>query len=175
MNRFGAIVGALAIVAAIGTVAAVPLALSSPGKSLLEVEHMIGVSGAFLGSSMPLRGINGGGLPWVIADAEAKLSAGGLFEVEVRGLVIDPEDATAQERGVAGINPIPFFFATLSCLDSAGAVTNINTATVPASTSGDAEINEAVTLPTVCFAPIVFVRGSTTGASSGPWFAVSGF
>jgi hypothetical protein len=40
---------------------------------------------------------------------------------------------------------------------------------VPATTTGDAEIGAKVTLPSPCFAPIVFV---TSGG--GAWFAATG-
>ena len=72
-------------------------------------------------------------------------------------------------------NPAPFFLATLSCLDRSGAVVNVNTGTVPATKSGNATIEQGIALPASCVAPILFVRGSFTGAPSGPWFAVSGF
>lgn len=175
MNRVVGIMVALSVVAATAFVATASLASSSSGKKIFDFRTMVGVSGAFLGPSMPLRGINGGGLPWVIAEGKATLRMNGQFDVEVEGLVLDPANETAQARGIAGTNPLPFFFATISCLDSTGSVTNVNTVTVPATTSGDAEIEQGVTLPTTCFAPIVLVRGSATGSSSGPWFAASGF
>ncbi len=175
MKRISGIVVGLSVVAAIVLVAAVPLATSSSGRILVAFNSLVGVSGAFVGMTMPLRGIPGGGLPWVIAEGKASLATGGDFKVEVEGLVLDPSNATAQARGIAGTNPAPFFFATLSCLDNTGAVTNVNTAPVPAGPSGDAEIEQVIPMPSSCFAPIVLVRGSFTGNPSGPWFAASGF
>lgn len=164
---------AVAIAAlAIPAFASIPLVSSSSGDTLFEFEALVGVSGAFLGGSLPLRGIPGGGLPWVLDEGEARLDEDGRFRVEVEGLVIDP----AISHPAAGINPAPFFFATLSCLDvSTGGIVNLHTATVAVGTDGDAEIEEDLTLPSSCVAPVVLVRGSFTGMSAGPWFAASGF
>lgn len=175
MKRLVGLVLGVSVLATLAFVAAVPLTASSSSRALLAFNAFDGVSGAFLGSSNPVRGIRGGGLPWVLSEAHARLLANGEFEVEVEGLVIDPANATAQARGIAGTNPIPFFFATLSCEDNTTAVTNVNTTPVPASSSGDAVIDQTISLPGACFAPIVLVRGSPTGAPSGPWFAISGF
>ena len=46
---------------------------------------------------------------------------------------------------------------------------NVETGLVPASSTGAAEIDTSVALPSPCFAPIVFVTSPT-----GAWFAVSG-
>ncbi len=175
MKRIVGIAVGLAVIATLAFVAAIPLTASSSGRPLATFGSFVGVSGAFVGSSMPLRGVNGGGFPWIIAEGSARLSANGEFEVEVQGLVIDPSNATAQAKGIAGVNPVPYFFATLSCVDNTGAVTNVNTNPVPATTTGDAQIDQTVALPGSCFAPIVLVRGSFTGTPVGPWFAVSGF
>ena len=175
MKRIMGVGLALAIAAAI-VVGAAGWAASSSGVKVFTFGRLVGVSGAFLGSSMPLRGVSGGGLPWVIAQGQAIFFANGRLVVEVNGLVIDPANLTAQKRGIAGTNPVPFFFATLSCLDNTGATVNTNTTTAAAATStGNATMVDVLTPPSPCFAPIVLVRGSTTGAPSGPWFAASGF
>jgi hypothetical protein len=90
--------------------------------------------------------------------------------VDVEGLVLarrSPVPANLQ-----GTNPIPQFKAIVSCLTTAsGAATtsNVSTALVPASPTGDAEIDTSIELPSPCFAPIVFVT-----SPGGAWFAVSG-
>ncbi len=175
MRRILILSAVLCVAAAVAIVAAVPPVSSSSGKTLFEFNTLVGVSGAFVGSSMPLRGIPGGGFPWIISEGKAKLTSGGLLQVEVEGLVIDPSNATAQAKGIAGMNPLGHFFATVSCLDATGTTVNINSDAVPATTTGNASIEQTVPLPSTCFAPIVFVRGSPTGTPSGPWFAVSGF
>lgn len=175
MRRVLAVAVGLSLIATLAVVAAPLMAANPSSRMLLEGSRFAPVSGIFLGSANALRGIPGGGLPWVIAEGRFQLRANGEFEVEVQGLVIDPSNGTAQQKGVAGINPLPFFFATLSCTDNTGATTNLNTASVSATTTGNATIDQTIPLPTSCFAPMVFVRGSATGAASGPWFAVSGF
>lgn len=165
----------LSLIASLAVVAAPLMAANPSSRMLFGGSSLAAVSGIYLGSADPLRGIPGGGFPWVISEGRFQLKANGEFEVEVEGLVIDPSNVTAQQRGIAGINPLPFFFATLSCTDNTGATTNVNTAAVSATRTGNATIDQAIPLPASCFAPIVFVRGSATGSSSGPWFAVSGF
>jgi hypothetical protein len=71
-----------------------------------------------------------------------------------------------------GTNPVAEFKAIVSCLTSSGGTAqtvNISTNTVPATPTGDARIREKVSLPTPCFAPIIFVT-----SPGGAWFAVTG-
>ncbi len=175
MKRIVGIAVGLAVIASIAFVAVVPLGATSSAKTLFSFNSFVGESGALVGSANPVRGIDAGGFPWVIAQGQAKLKANGEFELEVEGLVIDPANATAQAKGLAGINPAPFFFATISCVSNTTAITNINTNALPATASGDAQIDQMITLPGQCFEPVVLVRGSFTGQSNGPWFALSGF
>jgi len=69
-------------------------------------------------------------------------------------------------------NPFTQLRAVVSCqtIDAgAAAVANVETPLVPASSSGDAEIDTTVALPSPCYAPIVFVT-----SPGDAWFAVSG-
>lgn len=175
MRRVVGIAIGLAVIATMAVVAAIPLTASSSNKTLFEFGSLVGVSGVFVGPSTPLRGVPGGGFPWVISEGKARLKMNGELNVEVEGLVIDPSNATAQARGIAGKNPLPSFIATISCLDTKNGVTNINTSPVPASSSGNAEIEQTIVLPATCIAPIVLVRGSSPANPAGPWFAASGF
>lgn len=175
MKRLVAVVVGLSLIATLAMVATPLLAANPSSRALFAGSSFAGVSGIYVGAANPLRGIFGGGFPWVISEGRFQLRANGEFEVEVEGLVIDPSNATAQQKGIAGINPLPFFFATLSCVDNTGATTNANTAAVSATSTGNATIDQTISLPASCLAPIVFVRGSATGSSTGPWFAVSGF
>jgi hypothetical protein len=71
-----------------------------------------------------------------------------------------------------GTNPIPQFKAIVSCQTIVGgtaAVANDSTPAVAASSTGDAEIDATVALPSPCFAPIVFVT-----SAGGAWFAATG-
>ena len=174
MKRMLGVVAVLIAAATLSAFAAVPFAEGSSGKTIFEFETMVGVSGSFLGAGGNLRGFGGGGAPWIISEGEARLKDDGRLRVKVEGLVLDP---AVVPPPLGGMNPAPFFFATLSCLTTPTTVVNITTATVPATTTGDAEIDEVVSLPATCFAPLLFVRGSfsPTGASVGPWFAMAGF
>ncbi len=178
MKPLVAVAVGLCVIATLAVVAVPYMAAGPSARPLFTDASFAGVSGVYVGAAHPLRGIPGGGFPWVIAEGRATLHANGELEVEVQGLVIDPSNATAQAKGIAGINPLPYFFATLSCQDATGAVVNVNTATASATTTGNATIEESIPLPASCFAPLVFVRGSAAASAeptAGPWFAVSGF
>ncbi|HEX5502409.1 MAG TPA: hypothetical protein VFW96_07275 [Thermomicrobiales bacterium] len=139
--------------------------------TILEFKRMAPVTGPFVGAANPIRGVPGGGLPWIISEGRGELSADGHLEVRVRGLVLArmaPVPANLQ-----GVNPVPNFRAIVSCLsiDAMGNPTTVNVTTdpFPASTTGDAEIEAWVSLPHPCIAPIVFVTSPT-----GAWFAATG-
>jgi hypothetical protein len=154
-------------------------------EEVLEVERFVGVPRPYAGPTAAenaIRGIPGGGLPWVIGHGEAKLEDG-VLTVEVDGLVFDPADPVVIERGLAGRNTVPGFKAIVSCrtvevVDGSpvAAVVNVATAVFSATQGlaseggGDAHIEEAVALPRPCIAPIVFVT-----SPAGAWFAASGF
>ncbi|HET7608780.1 MAG TPA: hypothetical protein VFL84_08905 [Gammaproteobacteria bacterium] len=136
---------------------------------VLEADTMVGVSGSLRGATNAIRGVPGGGAPWVLDRAEVELSQDGKLEVEVEGLIIPDR----------GSNPVAFFRAIVSCLtlDTAGNVTTLNLTTLNGAEvmignplNGDAEIEAQLTLPEPCIAPIVFVTSPT-----GSWFATTGF
>jgi hypothetical protein len=155
----------------VGFVLLVQLPAWSAGKGMvLEFTTMAPVDGPFVGTVNPIRGINGGGLPWQIAGARGELSIDGELEVEVRGLVLLEAAPVPPDR--QGINPAPNFVAVVSCLtvvDSAFATTNVATGPFPATTGGNSRIEATVALPDPCVAPIVFV-----GPSATTWFAATG-
>lgn len=128
--------------------------------AILKFHTMAPVTGAFVGAGgTPIRGIHGGGIPWALDAADGELSTDGRLRVRVRGLVL-------AAGPLSGTNPIPTFRAILS-YENAGP---IFTDPVPASTTGDAEIDTHVALPHPGFAPILFVGPGTALA----WFAVTG-
>src|ERR1041385_6354942 len=138
-------------------------AASSRDNNLLEFSRMAPVTGPYVGTSNPIRGINGGGLPWQIRSAHGELTSSGRLEVEVRGLVLFDGPPVPADR--QGINPIASFRAIVSCLSiQNGDPTTVNVSTdpFPASSTGNAEIESRVTLPSPCIAPIVFVGPSPT-------------
>lgn len=140
------------------------------GRKVLDAKVLAPVSEPFTGSANAIRGVPGGGFPWEVDSASADLRADGRLHVEVEGLVLArraPVPANLQ-----GTNPITQFKAIVSCMSVSGgvaSVANVSSPLVPASSTGDAEIDAAIDLPSPCFAPIVFVT-----APGGAWFAVSG-
>lgn len=151
-------------------------AVGARTTTMLEFGSMTGVPAAYVGAQNPIRGINGGGFPWVVAAAKGELTAGGSLELRVTGLVIDPTSAAAIAAGVAGKNPLATMKATVSCQNGAGGVTNVSTAPFPITTGlasaggGDGQVEADLSLPQPCIAPIVFV-----GSNGGAWFAATGY
>ncbi len=138
---------------------------------LLEADTMVGVDGPFVGNANPIRGVDGGGLPWVLDEAKVELERDGKLKVEVEGLII-PADLGF------GNNPAPFFRVIVSCLsvDAGGNVVTANVMTTNGAEvmegdpqNGDAKIEADVVLPTPCIAPIVFVT-----SPGGSWFSATG-
>ncbi|MDR0360796.1 MAG: hypothetical protein LBJ87_15215 [bacterium] len=171
MKRYRAYLAALVglgllLVVAVG--GAAPAAADPP--TILEFQSMAPVTGPFVGSANPERGLNGGGLPWMLDRAQGELHADGKLEVRVQGLVLANDPAVpANQRGT---NPIPSFRAIVSCLVAQGssvAPVNVATDPSPATTKGNAHIEATVALPPHCVAPEVFV---TSPANA--WFAVTG-
>jgi hypothetical protein len=143
---------------------------SSSGQKVLEFDTMVPVSGPFVGSANPIRGVNGGGFPWQIAEGRGELAANGKLEVKVRGLVLF--NGAPVPPALRGTNPISSFRAIVSCLtidNGSPATRNVATGPFPATGTGDSEIEATVALPRPCVAPIIFVGPSPT-----TWFAVTG-
>jgi len=129
---------------------------------VLKFDTMAPVTGPYVGSSNPIRGINGGGKAWQLDSAMGLLERNGHLIVHVRGLVLVS----------TGANPIADFKAVVSCqtiTDGAATVTNVTTGQFPASGTGDADLETSVALPAPCIAPIVFVT-----SPGGAWFSASG-
>jgi len=137
-------------------------------SKILEFDTMVGVPQAFTSSQNPIRGINGGGLPWMIASGSGELKADGKLEISVTGLVL-------AAGSNAGSNPIANFRAIVSCLTSEAGVVNVTTDLFPATTGpaanggGNAKIEARLSLPQPCIAPIIFVTNP-----NGAWFASTG-
>ena len=143
---------------------------SASEPKILEFDTMIGVPRPYTGATNAIRGVPGGGRPWVIGFAKGELKTNGELELKVRGLVIDPNEPIA----AAGTNPAGNFKAIVSCMskDASGnaIVSNVETPTFPTDLGGNTDIEATVTLPQPCIAPIIFV---TSGGGS--WFAATGF
>jgi hypothetical protein len=145
-------------------------AASARNVRILQFDTMVGIPPLLTGaqSQGPLRGISGGGLPWMLSSASGYLTASGRLKIEVEGLVL-------AAGANAGSNPIASFRGLVSCIQSDGTVANMLTAPFaatigPASAGGgDADIEATVALPSPCIAPILFVTSPT-----GAWFAATG-
>jgi hypothetical protein len=135
-----------------------------------------GVVGSTPGTT--IGGVVSGGAPWVVSQSEASVSADGRVRVEVTGLLIGPGGPT---NLVGTTGPVTMVGASLVCGGSGGApVPEFNGFVTPSplSTSGRAEINQLVTMPAVCVAPVVLVRffnsAAPPGSQLGPFIAESG-
>jgi hypothetical protein len=112
-----------------------------------------------------IGGINSGGVAWVVKEGSASVSSSGRIQVEVKGLLL----------AATGTTPVTMVGASLVCGGSGGTVTFGTTDTVtPAtlSSTGNAEIDQVVTLATACLAPAVLVRVFTPTAPLGSQLGV---
>jgi hypothetical protein len=156
------------ILSAVFVAGSAPTLAAAKEAKILEFDTMVGVPPALTGSQSPIRGINGGGIPWRLDAASGELKVSGRLEITVQGLVL-------AAGANAGSNPIASFRAVVSCLGSDGSVQNVQTDAFPATTGpassggGNSEIEAMVSLPQPCIAPIIFVTSPT-----GSWFAVTG-
>lgn len=157
---------------------ALPAAGSADDK-ILEFDTMVGVVRPFTGTANAIRDVRGGGIPWTLTEAKGELRTDGRIEVRVRGLVL-------AEGANKGTNPIAQFKALVSCLTPmkdaetgilVAATVNVSTNTFPATTTGDSDIEDVVSLPSPCIAPIVFVTSPAAppGNPTGSWFSATGF
>jgi len=186
MRKFGWMLGAASAAALVGAVALQGVAASAApaapathrhhhhhDATVLRFDTMTPVTGPFQGTANPIRGVNGGGLPWILKSAHGTLTRDGRLFVRVHGLVLanDPS-VPAQLRDT---NPFPDYRALVSCqtigAGNTATVTNVSTADFKASSKGDSTIFTKISLPKPCFAPIVFVTGPT---GTDAWFAVTG-
>jgi hypothetical protein len=168
-----------ALTAALALGATVPAVVGGRTTNMLDFERMASVPTAYTGTKAPIRGLNGGGLPWVIGSAKGEVGVDGSLELKFSGLVLDPNDPATINAGNAGTNPVASMRAIVSCqsVDTAGAanVVNVQTATFPVTTgtlasgAGTGRVEARLSLPTPCIAPIVFI--TTPG---GAWFAATG-
>lgn len=175
MNRFlSALAITLLLLGMIGFGLQVSRVQAGGNSTILEFNTMVGVPRPYTGVTNAIRGVPGGGLPWVIASSNGELNTNGNIEVNVKGLVLDPTDPVVISRGLGGINPVAQFKVIVSCLskDSAGNPTTVNVSSglFAATREGDAQIEDHLALPKPCIAPVVFVA-----SPGGAWFAATGF
>ena len=179
MRKIGWVLAALGSTAILSTAAVQGVAAASASHdpahghrsaTILKFGTMTPVTGPYVGATNPLRGVPGGGFPWIITSARGSLKADGHLVVRVRGLVL--AEQAPVPAALQGTNPIPDFEAIVSC-QSIGAgnsatIANLTTGPFVASGAGNSDINARVSLPHPCIAPIVFVTGP------GIWLAATG-
>ena len=140
---------------------------------IMRFDTLTPVAGPYATSANAVRGIGGGGLPWVVEAGSGSLSRDGHLLVRIRGLVLASDPSVPPS--LRGTNPFPAFRAVVSCLsvgqDGGAAVTNVSTGDFEATSGGNSDIDARVSLPKPCIAPIVLVTGPS-GAES--WLAVTG-
>jgi hypothetical protein len=155
----------LSLVAVVALGAVFGATAGGNSDKILEFETMAPVVAPFTGSTNPIRGVNGGGVPWSIESGEGRLRADGRLQIEVEGLIIPAR----------GDNPVAAFRGVVNCLTPEAPMNGVNLVTdpVPATSDGDARIDAVVELPDTCVAPIVFVTNGTS-APPGAWFATTG-
>jgi hypothetical protein len=113
-----------------------------------------------------IHGVSAGGAPWVLRSGEIRIRRGGRFQVRVRGLVIPspPGDNTP--------GPVTTISASLYCGADTDMTAAATTGQVPLSRNGNARIDQHVTLPSTCLAPIVLVHPN---GLTGIYIATSGW
>jgi hypothetical protein len=177
MRRIGfALLGALAlgsVLAAATTVMADNDGRGHEGRTILEFDTMTPVVPPFLNNQgHPIRGVNGGGVPWAIKRGEGELKANGKLEVRVEGLVIPGPPNN-------GRNPAAQFIAAVNCLTTTSPDNGVTLLTAPVNVGpeGNARFEATLDLPHPCVAPIVFV-GTPIVVNGQPvslrWFATTG-
>lgn len=127
----------------------------------------------FLGNvpGVPIRGVNSGGLPWVLDKIDVKLEADGTLKVNVDGLVFAPGTPAAGTTGA-----VTHYAVTLSCIQADGSTANVTTGGFAVTTDGDVRFKTTIEIPPVCYAPVILVRSFNPATqAAGNWFAVNGF
>jgi threonine dehydratase len=113
-----------------------------------------------------VAGVASGGAPWKVSKGEVSVSTNGRIEVEVKGLLI------ATGTAVNTVGPVTMVMTSLVC----GDVVAASTKAVALTTTGNAEIQDTIQVPSPCIAPAVLVRiaATTTGpVANGPFIAVN--
>src|SRR5512141_343144 len=109
MKKVSVVLIALALVAAAVFSAAGQPRASAGENRIMQFGTMVGVPAGLTGSLAPIRGVNGGGVPWTLTSARGELKASGKLDINVQGLVLAAGANT-------GINPSPTFRGLVSCL-----------------------------------------------------------
>jgi hypothetical protein len=129
----------MALIGLVPVLTATSPAGADPG-TILKFTVMTPVTGPYVGAANPIRGVSGGGLPWMITSGNGSLTRDGKVLIHVRGLVL--ADQPPVPASLRGTNPVPDFVAIVSCqaISAGGTATiiNVRTGAFPASTAGKA-------------------------------------
>ena len=120
---------------------------------------------ATLAPSVPadpaVHAVAAGGLPWVLRAGSVRIGTTGRIRVELRGLVI-PVEHGGLPAGTA--RPVTSVSASLYCAPESSTAA-ATTKQVPLSEGGNARIDDTITLPSTCLAPIVLVHPKGNAAA----------
>jgi len=172
MRKIHAFVAAGAIVATAGTGVVTSSVSASPASGSQPARHGRVFHSTLVGRpidpslDVAIRGVAPGGVPWTLDRGATAINANGRLVLKLDGLLITGTNSDLD--GTTG--PVTAVVASLTCDGTTPTI--VSTVSVPLSPGGDAAINQQVTLPATCVAPIVLVRANS---SSGPWIAASGF
>jgi hypothetical protein len=115
-----------------------------------------------------IGGVESAGSPWTVKSGFASLDTSGKLHVKVHDLILP-------STGDAG--PVTAISASLVCGGSGGTVQS-ETASVPLSTKGNANLHGDIAVPSLCFAPVVLVHIAATNGTPipqpGAWIAATG-
>lgn len=114
-------------------------------------------------SDPPIHASLRGGAPWDLRKGETSLTSKGHFRLVVRGLVIS---------GTDNAGPVTTITASLHCAPDSDPAPAFTAGPVPLSHSGNAEIEQKVTVPARCLAPVVLVHpngGATRYIAATGW------
>ena len=118
--------------------------------------------------NITIGGVESAAAPWTVRSGFASLNANGKLHVKVHELILP-------STGDAG--PVTAISASLVCGGSGGTV-QAETASVPLSMKGNADLHGQIAVPSLCFAPVVLVHIAGNNGSPvpqpGPWIAATG-
>jgi hypothetical protein len=110
----------------------------------------------------PIHGVLRGGVPWQ-GGGDASLSKRGHFEARIRGLVIP---------SMGNPGPVTTITISLYCAPDSSSTAAFTTDSVPLSAQGNAHVEQHVTVPARCLAPVLLVHPNGGAAA---YIAATGF
>ena len=147
-----------------------PVLTFNGGAGVIPLVSVTGCPTACVENLNVVRGVAPGGVPWVINQLKAQVSANGSIKVSGQGLVL----AGGANPGQAP-TPATTVLANLLCQTAAGppptySSSMTSTAGVTLSPNGDFQINDTLSpLPPVpCALPVLLIQG----AANSHWFAL---